>query len=229
MFKRLGIIGMMSFWFLAFSVNAEAAAWQPVSGTHDGNALYGLYSFEDGVHTAVSFHDYGNTYPEVDGEWVLSNSTDPSKTSYLFSFRGLAPQVNLTNHTIDLSGMYLHGVNPFGNNRGGKFDGWIYDQAIGWKVSPSVWRGNYGSGYYYDNTNPLVPLVDNGNGTYTAKWSYANDVFSFDGPALSQMSLTFQSASPVPAPAAIWLFISGLSGLFARFHWRAKVSQLGVA
>lgn len=229
MFKKLGMIGMVPFLVLAFSVSAKAAAWQPVGGTHDGNALYALYPFEDGVQTAVSssYSSDGSIY-ERDGEWVLSNSTDPSKTSYLFSFQAGPPQVDLVNYTIDLSGMYLHGVRPLVNNGSGKFDGWIYDQAIGWNVRPSVW-GSYdrGSTYYYDLSNPLVPLVDNGNGSYTATWSYANEVFS-DKPSLHPMSLTFQAATPVPAPAAIWLFMSGISGLIARFHWRPKVSQLKV-
>lgn len=228
MLIKLRMMGMGSLFFLTFSTIAQAAAWQPVSGTHDGQSLYGLYPFEDGMQTALIYRDNGNTYTEVDGEWILSNSTDPSKTNYLFSFRGSPPQVDIANQTINLSGIYFHGVNPLVNNGNGKFNGWIYEEAIGWKASPSVWGGNSSSGYYYENINPWVPFVNHGNGTYTVTWSYANQIFSYEAPMLHEMSLTFEAASPVPVPPAIWLFISGLGGLIARTHWAPERSQRGV-
>lgn len=208
---------------LLASFSVSAATWQPVGGVHNGTSLHPLYPFQDGVPTVVNWDTSSTSYQSgsIDGEWVLANSSDPSHTSYLFSFGGPfgtapAATVDWMNHTIDVSGMYFHGVNPLANTGSGKFDGWIFEQMIGWSVAPSEWHYDpYSGAINWMATNPLVPFTDNGNGTYTANWSYANNVMGF-GYTLDHMALTFQSVSSVPLPAPIWLFLSGLGTLAVR-------------
>lgn len=214
---------------LVFPLQAIAASWQPTAATHNGVALHALYAFEDGVETPMTWTPTDSGFGSmIDGEWVLSNRSDPSTTSQLFLFRNAAPNVDWTAQTIDLSGFYVFGVNPLMDTGTGKFDGWVYEPAIGWSLAPSFW---YSDPYFGDTirytTDPLVPFVSNGDGTYTASWSYANNIFgSFGGATLDYMTLTFQAASPVPLPAPVWLFLSGLGTLatFTRSRNKQKTA-----
>lgn len=196
---------------------AVAAVWRPIGGTHDGAALYPLYPFEDGINTPVSHYYDPGYYPYyggvggwvVDGEWVLASSSSPGNVSYLFSFSSYAgqpPVVDLANNTIDVSGMWFHGVNPAYNSGSGKNDGWVYDEAIGWSVAPSYSYVDWNTGDTVIVHEGPVSFVTNGDGTYTASWSYVNTVFA----GTSQMTLTFQA---VPLPQAVWLFIGGVMAL----------------
>lgn len=221
---------------LVIPLSAVATTWEPTAANHDGQELHVLHPFEDGVATEVTYAPTNDPWVwSADADWILANSSDPSKTGMLFSFSRGAPYVNWAHQTIDVGGMYIHGVNGLENTGTGQFDGWIFEERIGWSVAPSVWGYDVNWDFARIELSPFVPLIDNGDGTYTASWSYANDVFgpvSSIGPYgeiiytynLNQMSLTFQTAVPEPDPR--WFFLIGLCVVsMARWGKKAEIAR----
>ncbi|MDD1620503.1 MAG: hypothetical protein LUQ11_03395, partial [Methylococcaceae bacterium] len=54
-----------------------------------------------------------------------------------------------------------------------------------------------------------IPLIDEGNGTFTASWVTPATI-SFAPGGGKQFSMTF---TPMPTPSAVWIMGSGLLGL----------------
>jgi len=178
---------------------ANAAVWQAISGNYNGAQLYATpnFTFEDGVYKGSQASDQ-----------ILTDNINSSQGTKRFSFLNLnasypfstsPPQVNLNNHTIDVSSLFFTGWSITNN-------GTTYEPVIGWNVGPK---------------DP-VSFVNNVDGSYTATWimpTTLNHTDSLAAPG-KPMSITFQAA--VPLPSAILLFGGGIGSMIGFFGLKKK-------
>jgi hypothetical protein len=173
-----------------------ASTWQAIRATYDysphvlGSQLnfsnFGGFYFSDGQ------------YGPFDKPLLTTNNSatfvSPLVTGYVdtiaFSSANInatilpPPQVDLANMRADFSSL---GLTEWVENN----DGSGLQAEFGWDVGSPGW----------------IPIIANGDGTYTASWLTIQPFPDFI--PQSQFNLTFAPA-PVPVPAAAWLFGSVL-------------------
>lgn len=233
-FTRFCAVCTLTMAGLATTSPATAAEWTPLSATCTGcgsssaTDFYGDYNFKDGEPTATRFEGFGeNGGPVRGGAWPWRNSPDPATTSGLIYF-GAAPVVDLTpaNERIKVRNMQWLGSYPPTNDGSDQFDGWLYESAIGYNLTPLIPHflcvgpndpACSVDGYIYSD---WAPLVVNADGSYTATWQWHSSGESTPvTETLDTMSITFRAA-PVPEPAQAVLFALGLMGVAARIRRR---------
>ncbi|MDT4288439.1 hypothetical protein RO575_02600 [Methylomonas sp. MO1] len=179
------------------SFSTQASTWRAISALE-----INIGGDDDGGGAAaVSEYSFGGSYFS-DGQFnsseyqkILVNSSGGGSYSFnnWFSYMN-APQVDITNMRVDFSALV--------------FTGWYSNgtPAIGWEVGSSNW----------------IPIIDNGNSTYTASW-ITPAASNLANPGGYSLSITF---APVPLPASLFLFASGFITLMSKAKFTAIRNKL---
>jgi len=188
MFKQ----GILIFVVAQASISIQAATWQAISGSYGGDTLvFGGAYFEDGSYNGSIYEK--TLFAPSDAFPGVSPDT-PYSFSFINNSARSTPQVDLINEIVDFSSLTL-----------------------------TLWETNIVCDFRYPNCNtPLtsvvlgdlnwIPIINNGNDTYTATWSteviYPGNV--------QEMSVTFSKAvTTVPIPSSLFLFGSGIIALIS--------------
>jgi hypothetical protein len=203
MFKRL-FVSLV----LVFSVSAvNAATITSLVGDKDG---FGLSGFDpvpiDGTDTGAFFDNRTSTDPYFTDVWGYTQSTMPSPISY--------------DHTYDLSGYTAVSAileiqdSGMGDDSDRSWEVLFNGTQVG-SIGP-----NKGGSTSFINTFVIDALLLTGSDTITLNYLGPNDA---EGYAINFSELTIQ-ANPVPVPAAVWLFGSGLLGFMGFTSKRKKTA-----
>jgi hypothetical protein len=203
MFTRLFVSAVM-----IFSVSVvNAATITSLVGDKDGFGVAGLDAVPvDGTETGYGWDNRTTSDPEFTDVWGYTQNSLPSPIVY--------------DHTYDLSGYTA--VSAILN---------IQDSGMGdgtdrtWEVlfngaSVGTIGPNKGGTTSFINSFIIDVLLLTGNDTITLNYLGPNGA---EGYAINFSELTIQ-ANPVPVPAAVWLFGSGLLGLMGFNSKRKKTA-----
>lgn len=203
MFTRLLVSAV-----LIFSVSVvNAAVITSLVGDKDGFGISGLDAVPvDGTDTGYGWDNNTATDPYFTDVWGYTQNSLPSPITY--------------DHTYDLSGHTAVSAILA-----------IQDTGMG-DASDRTWEvlfngtqvgtigPNKGGTTSFINTFIIDALLLTGSDTVTLNYLGPN---GFEGYAINFSELTIQ-ASPVPLPAAVWLFGSGLLGLMGYSSKRKQVA-----
>ncbi len=194
---------------LVFSVSAvNAATITSLVGDKDGFGLAGYDGVPvDGTDTGFGWDNRTVSDPEFTDVWGYTQSTLPSPITY--------------DHTYDLSGYTAVSAildiqdSGMGNDADRTWEVLFNGTLVG-TIGP-----NKGGTTSFINSFIIDVLLLTGNDTITLNYLGPN---GSEGYAINFSELTIQ-ANPVPVPAAVWLFGSGLLGLMGYSSKRNKTTS----